>query len=190
VLCLIQQDQAVWAHVGDSRLYLYQQGLPIYRTTDHSYVEQLFQKGEISRWEQDLHPRRNQITECLGARHDEPKVSISKMVSLKPDDIILICSDGLWGPLDDAVMGRMLMAESPLEDSLYKMAETAEHSSYPHSDNISALALRFIAAGKAGSLTQNERGSQQRPSRGGDSLETAIAQIEQVLKEYEKEFKS
>ncbi|MBE0510438.1 MAG: protein phosphatase 2C domain-containing protein [Chromatiales bacterium] len=189
VLCLIQQDQAVWAHVGDSRLYLYQQGLPIYRTTDHSYVEQLFQKGEISRWEQDLHPRRNQITQCLGARHDKPEVSISKPVSLKPEDIILICSDGLWGPLDDAVMGRMLLADNALEDSLDKMAESAEHNSYPHSDNISAMALRFIASGTA--LLPGQSKQQARTvAAGGDQLESAIAQIEQVLKEYEKEFKS
>lgn len=186
VLCLIQNGSATWAHVGDSRLYVYQQGLPIYRTTDHSYVEHLFQKGKISRWEQDNHPKRNQITECLGVRADEPKVTVSKPVTLKPGDIVLLCSDGLWGPLDDALMGSILLTDGDLEQALYSMAEKAEQISYPRSDNISVLALRFIAsASDADSQSQAARNSQQQGSN--NRLESAIAQIEEVLKEYEKE---
>ena len=48
VLCLIQEGVAHWAHVGDSRLYLFRGGLPLYRTQDHSYVEKLYQEGQIS----------------------------------------------------------------------------------------------------------------------------------------------
>jgi serine/threonine protein phosphatase PrpC len=188
VLCLIQDGQANWAHVGDSRLYLYQQGLPIYRTTDHSYVEQLFQKGKISRWEQESHPQRNQITECLGVRIEEPKVTLSKTVALKPGDIIMLCSDGLWGPLDDALMGSMLLTDGDIEHCLYNMAEKAEQLSYPRSDNISVLALRFISneAPVQHGITDAQGGLLPAPE---DRLESAIAQIEQVLKEYEKEIK-
>lgn len=189
VLCLIQNNQATWAHVGDSRLYLYQQGLPIYRTTDHSYVEQLFQKGKISRWEQDNHPQRNQITECLGVRPDEPQVTVSNTINLKPGDIIMLCSDGLWGPLDDALMGSMLMTDGDLEQSLYNMAEKAEQISYPHSDNISVLALRFLSA-EANVQQQSAQNGQRKRRAGDDRLESAIAQIEEVLREYEKEIGS
>jgi len=186
VLCLIQDGEATWAHVGDSRLYIYQQGLPLYRTTDHSYVEQLFQNGQISRWEQENHPQRNQITQCLGCRREQPKVSFSKAVTLKPDDVVLLCSDGLWGPLDDAQIGTMLQQGSTLDDTLNTIAEKAEQLSYPKSDNISALALRFFSAEGEQPLAAEEH-EPQHSRAGHDSLEDAIAQIEEVIREYEQE---
>ncbi len=187
VLCLIQAGEAYWAHVGDSRLYVYQQGLPLYRTTDHSYVEHLFQRGEISRWEQESHPQRNQITQCLGCRREEPSISFSNRVTLKQNDIVLLCSDGLWGPLDDAQLGTLLEQCSTLDGALNELAERAERASYPQSDNISALALRFIACeGEQPIPRENERSRREIGHK--DSLEDAIAQIEEVIREYEGEF--
>jgi PPM family protein phosphatase len=186
VLCLLQAGEACWAHVGDSRLYVYQRGIPLYRTTDHSYVEQLFQRGEISRYEQDTHPQRNQITQCLGCRPDLPTVSFSNQVSLKQNDIVLLCSDGLWGPLDDAQLGTQLVSSKILDEALNELAERAERASYPQSDNISALALRFISSeGEQPLHTDSQR--IQRVDGRKDSLEDAIAQIEEVIREYEGE---
>lgn len=187
VLCLIQGGEATWAHVGDSRLYVYQQGLPLYRTTDHSYVEQLFQKGEISRWEQENHPQRNQITQCLGVRRDLPKVSVSNTVTLKPGDVILLCSDGLWGPLDDVQMGSLIEEGPVLDDTLNTLAEKAEQLSYPQSDNISALGMRYLSA-EGGGLHGEELGDSEQQEANQDPLEDAIAQIEAVIREYEEEF--
>lgn len=186
VLCLIQEGQAVWAHVGDSRLYIFQRGLPLYRTTDHSYVEQLYQKGAISRWEQDTHPKRNQITQCLGCRSTLPEVSLSNVVNIKPGDVVLLCSDGLWGPLDDAQMGAHLRDDEAMDELLNEMAEKAERLSYPRSDNISGLALRFISNEAA---EQAQQGEEAEGASGGegDELESAIAKIEEVIREYEKE---
>lgn len=187
VLCLLQGNQAIWAHVGDSRLYIYQQGLPIYRTTDHSYVEKLYQNGQISRSEQDSHPMRNRITECLGVRDDEPTITISKPVTLKPGDILLLCSDGLWGPLDDALMGSMLLTDGDLEQALYNMAEKAEQISYPRSDNISAVALRFISSEGQQTDSSGQDAKRSPAKSEDDGIESAIAQIERVMREYEKE---
>lgn len=186
VLCLIQNGDALWAHVGDSRLYIFQQGLPLYRTTDHSYVEQLYQNGEISRWEQEKHPKRNQITQCLGCRREVPKISISNTVMLKPNDVILLCSDGLWGPLEDTQMGTMLEEGNSLDEALNVIAEKAEQLSYPKSDNISAVALRFVSAEGEQKSTETGCGQENGDDR-VDSLEGAIAQIEEVIREYEKE---
>jgi len=186
VLCLIQDGDALWAHVGDSRLYIYQQGLPLYRTTDHSYVEQLYQKGEISRWEQETHPQRNQITQCLGCRRELPKVSISNSVILKPGDVVMLCSDGFWGPLDDSQMGTMLENGQPLEEALNGIAEKAERLSYPRSDNISVLALRFLSAEGEQHISEAKQ-ERQRSTGKHENLEDAIAQIEEVIREYEEE---
>jgi len=185
VLCLVQQGQAVWAHVGDSRLYLFQGGLPIYRTTDHSYVEQLYQQGAISRWEQENHPQRNQITQCLGCRAAAPEVSFSNVVNLRQNDILMLCSDGLWGPLDDAQMGAMLNDRDSLDDLLNSMAEKSEHLSYPRSDNISGLALRFIS-NEPPEQAESKEEDKSSPEA-ADELQNAIAKIEAVIKEYEKE---
>ncbi len=186
VICLLQGGKAIWAHVGDSRLYLFQNGLPLYRTTDHSFVEMLYQKGEISRREQETHPKRNQITQCLGGGlPGEPKPTFSNIVALSEEDILLLCTDGLWGPMDDAVMGRLLCTEGKLDDIINTMAEQAEHLSYPKSDNISVLALKVLSLDEGamaeGKTTEKNKGDD-------DPLASAIADIEAVIKEYEGEF--
>jgi serine/threonine protein phosphatase PrpC len=188
VLCLVQNNQAVWAHVGDSRLYLFQNGLPIYRTTDHSLVEMLYQKGEISRRQQETHPKRNQVTQCLGGGLiEEPEPTISNIVAMRVEDVLLLCTDGLWGPMDDAVMGRLLCRPGNLDDIINGMAEQAEQLSYPHSDNISILALRLLstAGGRKETLAQPQRKTVR---RNDDPLQSAIADIEAVIREYEGEF--
>lgn len=188
VLCLLQQNRAVWAHVGDSRCYLFQNGLPLYRTTDHSFVELLYQKGAISRREQESHPQRNQITQCLGGGLQEAlQPAISQPVTLHQDDVILLCSDGLWGPLDDALMGKMLCQPGSLDDVINDMAEQAERLSYPHSDNISALALKMLSTRTV--RTKDDSAQVTQGPAGDDPLQSAIAEIEAVIKQYEGELK-
>jgi serine/threonine protein phosphatase PrpC len=188
VLCLVQDSKAVWSHVGDSRVYLFQHGLPIYRTTDHSLVEMMYQKGEISRREQDSHPKRNQVTQCLGGgQTQEPEPTVSNIVTMQIEDVILLCTDGLWGPMDDTVMGRLLCSPGNLDDIINTIAEQAEQLSYPYSDNISILALRLLST--AGSGKKNVK-QQQNITTGAsdDPLENAIAEIEAAIREYEGEF--
>jgi len=187
VLCLVQGGKAVWAHVGDSRIYLFQNGLPIYRSTDHSLVEMLYQKGEISLRELESHPKRNQITQCLGGGLvEEPEPTLSNVVTMHVEDIILLCTDGLWGPLDDAVMGELLCRPGNLDDIINGMAQQAEHLSYPYSDNISVLALRLLStAGSAGAKSEAQQAIKQAAAE--DPLQSAIAEIEAVIKQYESE---
>lgn len=185
VLCLVQEGQARWAHVGDSRLYLFQNGLPIYRTTDHSLVEKLFQEGVISRREQETHPKRNQITKCLGCQPKVPEPTLSHAVNLSEEDVLLLCTDGLWGAMDDATIGTFLGHSGNLDDIINAMAEKAERLSYPQSDNVSVLALRVLSL----SPTDHRHSSQQGKSGSLDSdpLLSAIANIEAALEEYKKE---
>ena len=171
--------------MGDSLLYVFHKGSPIYRTTDHSYVEHLYQKGRISRSEQESHPGRNMITQCIGCQQAEPEITFAKPVLLKENDVLLLCSDGLWSPLDDAQMGSILEA-GPLQQALDQMAEQAERNSYPRSDNISVLALRFIS-NQAASAPAATKGGARKQAAIDDPVLSAIAQIEEVLKEYEQE---
>jgi len=185
VVCLVQDRKVWWAHVGDSRFYLFRNGLPLYRTQDHSYVEQLYQEGRISLKKTHDHPMRNYVTQCIGLFPHEPEVAVSKGVELQESDILLLCSDGFWEPLDDAQIGTMI-EKGQLNNALNTLAERAEAAKYPHSDNTSAVALRII------SLQQPQRRRQQAqaPKRAKqDSLHDAIAEIQRAIKTYEKEMK-
>ncbi|WP_127478569.1 PP2C family protein-serine/threonine phosphatase [Sulfurivermis fontis] len=196
VLCLVQNGQIDWAHVGDSRLYLFRDGLPVFRTTDHSYVEQLYQQGIIRRSEQDTHPRRNHITQCIGALPQAPEVEVGKGKKLRVGDIVLLCSDGLWGALDDAQLGLMLRQEGSLDEVLEHMAMRAEQISYPHSDNISVIALRLTSLAAAEPRPRPPEPPKPVPESkpatphvDDAKLQSAIAQIEEVLRTYQDELK-
>ena len=181
----MQNLKVWWAHVGDSRFYLYRNGLPLYRTQDHSYVEQLYREGRISLRKTHDHPMRNYVTQCIGLFPHEPEIAISKGTELKEGDILLLCSDGFWEPLDDAQIGAMI-EKGQLNNALDALAERAETTSYPHSDNTTAVALRVI------SLQQPQPGNQPtkaKKTRKRETLDDAIAEIERAIKTYEKEMK-
>ena len=196
VMCLIQGNRMDWAHVGDSRLYLFRASLPVFRTIDHSYVEQLYQQGVISRSEQDTHPRRNHITQCIGCLPQMPEVELGKGKNLLKGDVIMLCSDGLWSALDDAQLGAML-SNDVLDDVVERMAMRAEQLSYPHSDNISVLALRVLSVERAPhpehistpAPPRQEKRTPKPKHVDEEKLKSAIEQIEEALRTYGDELK-
>lgn len=87
------------AHVGDSRCYLLRSKEIIRLTKDHSYVQELYDKGIITEDQVDSHPEKNIITRALGA---EPEVRPdSKSLPIQNKDIFLLCSDGLTNKVKD-----------------------------------------------------------------------------------------
>ena len=88
VVALIQGDMAYWAHTGDSRLYLLRAGRVVARTQDHSYVEELQQRGEISAEERDSHPYRHYVTRALGGQEEIAQPTLGKPTGLEPGDVI------------------------------------------------------------------------------------------------------
>lgn len=187
VVCLVQERKAWWAHVGDSRLYLFRNGLPLYRTRDHSYVEQLYQAGRISLDMRQGHPMRNYVTQCLGLRTDQPQITLSNETTLEAGDVLLLCSDGLWEPLDDAHMGAVL-AEGRLGRAIDTLAERAEEAAYPHSDNISALAMRIVSLNaKPGEKRAEAANKRAAAPASDDPLANAIEEIERAVEQYKHE---
>ncbi|MFO7604640.1 MAG: protein phosphatase 2C domain-containing protein [Gammaproteobacteria bacterium] len=180
VLCLVQEGRAQWAHVGDSRLYLFRDGLPLYRTQDHSYVEQLYQEGQISLDNIQGHPMRNYVTRCLGLTDGDPEVTLSNEVQMKTGDILLLCTDGLWDPVDDAQLGAIIV-HGRLSDALNQMAERAEQVSYPASDNITALAFQLMSLRLTSKTVEAEKSE---PHKVADPLDSAIGEIERAIEQY------
>ena len=183
VLCLIQNKKAWWAHVGDSRFYLFRDGLPIYRTQDDSFVEHLYQKGEISIEKRAGHPMRNYVTQCIGVMENEPKVAVSKGVDLQVGDALLLCSDGFWEPLDDAQIGSNLI-ENNIKDAIAKLAARAEQSSYPKSDNTTVIAMKITSMQD---LTKTQSKNKTATKKAGTPLDGAIQEIEDVFNYYKDE---
>ena len=103
-------DKLVWAHVGDSRLYRFQQGKLEQITVDHSFVMELVNEGKLSRAEMRVHPRKNEITRAVGIE-DELKVDTGSF-ALENGTFILLCTDGVSGMVEDRDL-ESLIASSP-----------------------------------------------------------------------------
>ncbi len=146
-VCLVQDSAAYWAHVGDSRIYQLRQSQVLERTRDHSHVEVLLREGLITEAEVQGHPMRNYVECCLGGDAALPEMSISTRRRLKPGDMLLLCTDGLWANLKDQDLVRFFQsADESLRESLTELGTQMVASAAPYSDNTSAAALRWRAA--------------------------------------------
>ncbi len=99
VSCVATPGQAVIANVGDSRAYIIDRDGIERITRDHSLVEDLLARGELSREEAKNHPSRNLITRALGT--DKDVHCDIYVLDLRPGDYLLLCSDGLTNTLED-----------------------------------------------------------------------------------------
>ncbi|MDH5593839.1 MAG: protein phosphatase 2C domain-containing protein [Gammaproteobacteria bacterium] len=193
VVCIVQDGKASWAHVGDSRLYLIRDEKVLFRTRDNSYVEKLYQQGKITREEMTTHPMKNHLTECIGGDPTPPMITRGKTTQLQNNDIVMLCSDGLWGALSDNIMIKEL-SNKPLESAIDAMAENAEQITYPQSDNITVVALHWQQENHADEIKSTEPEITKEPvkSRAMDSvdkLDSAIDEIENTIKQFEHELK-
>jgi len=189
VLCLVQNGNAWWSHVGDSRLYLFRGGVPIYRTKDHSFVEKLYQNGQITNDKRNSHPLRNYMTRCIGLSENVPEVTVSNEVNLHKGDVILLCSDGLWEPVDEIQIGMKIMEGARLNDALARLTELAEETSYPSSDNISAVAVQIMSLQLIGRAIKEDINKQVAKANKNDPVKSAIDVIESTFKLYKDEMK-
>ncbi len=193
IVCIVQDGEASWAHVGDSRLYLIRDKKVLFRTRDNSYVEKLYQQGKITRDEMATHPMKNHLTECIGGDPTPPMITRGKKTKLQEGDVILLCSDGLWGTLSDNMMVKEL-ADKSLEQAIDAMAENAEQIAYPTSDNVTIIALHWQQNKNGGEKTSSEPETKEEPvtsraMESVDKLDSAIGEIESTIKEFEHELK-
>ena len=110
-------------HVGDSRAYLIRNGVAIQITRDHSVVGEMVERGELTPEQARVHPQRNFITRCLGAAGDvEP--DIARLVS-RPDDIWLLCSDGLSNYVKSQEIAQVMCSEGSHDDHVHTLVQMA-----------------------------------------------------------------
>jgi PPM family protein phosphatase len=141
VACIVQNSLAFWAHAGDSRLYHVREGRIQAQTRDHSRVQMLVDQGRVREEAVHAHPDRNKIFNCVGAS-TRPQVELSKAVPLRPDDILILCSDGLWGPLTGKLIAATLMKHD-LMAAVPNLLDLAELRAGADCDNLSVVAMRW-----------------------------------------------
>lgn len=141
VACVVQDNIAYWAHAGDSRLYVIRDHRVLVRTRDHSRVQMMIDQGLISEQEAQRHPARNRVYSCLGGGHT-PQIDFSRKTPLAAGDVIALCSDGVWGPLDDATLVDVLSTAGVMQ-AVPQLLDDAEARAGETCDNLSLIALNW-----------------------------------------------
>lgn len=137
-LALLRHQTAVVGHAGDSRVYLIRDGRMSRLTRDHSIVQKMVEHGIISDAQSRNHPDASVLTRSLGQRDVELEISET---ALMDGDALLLCSDGLWGYVDEgeieAIATSSLAGVEETSDQLLELALKAGGA-----DNISIIFLR------------------------------------------------
>lgn len=141
VAAVVQRGTACWAHVGDSRLYHFDKRQLLERTRDHSAVQQLVEEGLLDEDQIRLHPDRNRLYNSVGG-FALPDIELSEPVTLKEGDVLMLCSDGVWGEIEDKEMVSTLRAY-PLDRAIRHMLDYAEFRGGRNCDNLSIVAMRY-----------------------------------------------
>ncbi len=128
------------AHVGDSRAYLIRDGKPIVLTQDHSVVQEMVRAGRLTEEQARINPYKNLITRCLG--HDD-KVEIDQTpVELKPNDWIVLCTDGLPTVLRDEQIGEVVDGEKEPDAACKELVKQTIDGGAP--DNVTVVAVHYF----------------------------------------------
>jgi len=151
VACIVQDGRAWWAHAGDSRLYWIRRGVCLARTQDHSKVQNLLNLGLIQPHEQETHPERNKVLNCLGSPF-EPTIELGGAPELEPGDLLMLCSDGVWSAYDeDTVCDRL--SGTPVAEGIPMLVRDAVETLGPFADNATAVAMRWEGDGMGDGLS-------------------------------------
>lgn len=147
----LEAEEVAIGHVGDSRAYRFRNGKFEQLTRDHSLVEEMRRKGQLTDEQAEDHPQRSIITRALGP---EPEVQVDlQTVPAQGGDVFLICSDGLTTMLDDETIARILTRATSLEAAVRALVDEANRAG--GRDNITVVAFRLEdpAAPAAGNPT-------------------------------------
>ncbi len=135
-------EEVAIGHVGDSRAYRLRRGKLERLTRDHSLVEEMRRKGQLTEAQAEDHPQRSIITRALGP---EPEVEVDlQTVPAQAGDVFLICSDGLTTMLDDGHIERLLSRSTSMPNAVRALVDEANRAG--GRDNISVVACKLVDA--------------------------------------------
>ena len=132
---VISQGKIHVVHAGDSRGYLQRDQELSQLTEDHSWVAQLVKEGHITSEQARVHPSRNVITRALGIENELVPDIITE--EIRAGDIVLLCSDGLHGLVEDGEINEVLDS-TPIQEALFTLIRLSNDKG--GDDNITAVA--------------------------------------------------
>ena len=135
----IIDSRLFFSHVGDSRLYLVRGDTISRLTRDHSYVGRLVETGLLRPEDAEHHPQRHVLTAALGVGGVLTPDSPDQPLELHPGDVLILCTDGLWGLVSDRELQDAAASRSPSE-ACRELVELAKTRGGP--DNITLQVLR------------------------------------------------
>ncbi len=134
-----QTEEVGIGHVGDSRAYRLRRGKLERLTRDHSLVEEMRRKGQITDAQAEDHPQRSIITRALGP---EPEVEVDlQTVPAAPGDVFMLCSDGLTTMVSEERIAAVLSGTTSMREAVRTLVDEANGAG--GRDNITALAFRL-----------------------------------------------
>ncbi len=164
VACVVQDGQAWWNHVGDARLYLVRDGRVEARTRDHTPVQDMVDAGLVAEDAVAAHSQRHRVLQSLGGPVT-PQPGPGSCAQLHDGDVVLLCSDGFWGPLRPSQLLRGLAGRS-IEQSIPELSDLAERRAGTRADNLTVIAMRWNeeAASHAGADPSQTGTGRDRPA--------------------------
>ena len=149
---LVGPRSVAFAHVGDSRAYLWRGGVLTRLSDDHSLVAEWVKAGALAPEEAALHPQRSVITRALGA---DWQVDVDTWTTpARTGDVILLCTDGLTGFVDEATIASTLAENDDLDVAVHALVDAANAAG--GEDNITAVAMRLEADAEAAGAALGE----------------------------------
>ncbi|MFM9911348.1 MAG: Stp1/IreP family PP2C-type Ser/Thr phosphatase [Chitinophagaceae bacterium] len=141
---LVVKDQQIYfAHAGDSRAYILQNNLITRITEDHTYVQDLVNRGEITNEEAESHPKRNILTNAMGTK-PELRVDTGKCsIAFEQNNRLLLCSDGLYDYIKDNELADILNSKPLHEAANFLIQEAKKRGGH---DNITVILAEKIAS--------------------------------------------
>lgn len=137
--CFLYEDNIHIGHIGDSRAYLCRDKNIDLLTSDHTFVGELYRRGQITYEETFNHPQRNFLTNVLGVSDEiNPDYLTLKIL---PENSLIICSDGLNSMLRDEIILKISEKYPEPEDVVKKLIKSALKNG--GNDNITVIAVRF-----------------------------------------------
>lgn len=132
-----------WAHTGDSRIYHYHTNQFVKRTIDHSYVQALVDRGELTPEQAAVHPQSNILMGCLGTESDPP-IDTHFISKLAAGDVLMVCSDGVWHYFNNNEIGTILASLTAREATEF-LIDKARSRARGGGDNLSVIVVKLEA---------------------------------------------
>jgi protein phosphatase len=152
VVAVIAGGRVSLANVGDSRAYVVRGGRALQVTEDHSVIAEAVRAGHLAPGNASEAPSRSLLSRALMG---EPVEADLFSLSLKPGDVLLLCSDGAWDPLGSDRLGRLVGADGPLDTLVARACDSALDAG--STDNVTLVACRMLAAPDAEPPAPSER---------------------------------